>query len=258
MSFHFLPADGLFSSTDQVMVLDGNTKSVGIGAFIPQPNIYRLFVDGAIRANNEIAVQNQSLIRVARLGVTADNVGSINTYSTLNQQLTAMTNMAGNATRGFMGVYTSGVQRAAMFINTLNQGVVMADVKNFRMEDPDNANREIWFACVEGPEAAAYVRGTATLKKGVAEIKFERYFEVLATPQTMTVVLTPLSASSKGLAVVKKTAQGFVVQELGKGKGSYSFDWEVKCVRKGYENYRVYRDKSEDQPAEIANPERKN
>jgi hypothetical protein len=140
----------------------------------------------------------------------------------------------------------------------LNQGVVAADVKNFRMDDPDNANREIWYACIEGPEAAAYARGTATLKNGVAEIKFERHFEVLATPQTMTVVLTPLSADSEGLAVVKKTAQGIVVQELRKGKGNYSFDWEVKCVRKGFENYRVYRNKSEDQPAEIILEERKN
>lgn len=57
---------------------------------------------------------------------------------------------------------------------------------------------------------------------------------------------------------MKKTAQGFEVQELRKGQGNYSFDWEVKCVRKGFENYRVYRSKSEDQPTETLQEERKN
>jgi hypothetical protein len=33
-----------------------------------------------------------------------------------------------------------------------------------------------------------------------------------------------------------------------KGKGSYTFDWEVKGVRKGYENYEVVRDKSYAKP----------
>ena len=259
MSFHFLPENGLFASTDQVMILDGNTKSVGIGAFIPQPNTYRLFVDGAIRSNKEVAVQNTSFNNVTQLAVNTDNVGFISTYTaTNNQRLAIVSTVAGQPTRGFMGVYSAGVVKANLQVDNLNRGVVVADIKNFRMDDPDNSNREIWYASIEGPEAAAYARGTATLKKGTVEIKFDRYFEVLATPNTMTVVLTPLSAKSEGLAVVKKTAQGFVVQELRKGKGNYAFDWEVKCVRKGFEDYRVYRDKSENQPAEIAKPERRN
>jgi hypothetical protein len=48
-----------------------------------------------------------------------------------------------------------------------------------------------------------------------------------------------------GLAVVEKTEKGFKVKELMKGKGNYQFDWEVKGVRKGYEDYKVVRDKEE-------------
>jgi hypothetical protein len=61
----------------------------------------------------------------------------------------------------------------------------------------------------------------------------------------MTVQLTPLSVASKGLAVVEKTAQGFIVKELMDGKGNYSFDWEVKAIRKGYEDYQVVRQSEE-------------
>ncbi len=71
----------------------------------------------------------------------------------------------------------------------------------------------------------------------------------------MTVVLTPLSAGSKGLAVIQKGKGGVKIKELNNGSGNYEFDWEVKAVRKGYENYRVIRDASEAAQAESAKPE---
>jgi len=37
------------------------------------------------------------------------------------------------------------------------------------------------------------------------------------------------------------------------GKGNYEFYWEVKGVRKGYENYWVIRSKREVTPAEFVN-----
>jgi hypothetical protein len=69
--------------------------------------------------------------------------------------------------------------------------------------------------------------------------------EIATDAVGMTVLLTPLDAGSKGLAVTGKSATGFEVQELRQGSGTYDFDWEVKSVRKGQENYRVLRNKSE-------------
>ena len=89
---------------------------------------------------------------------------------------------------------------------------------------------------------AAYVRGTAQLVNGEAVVNFPEHFAAIANSQTMTVVLTPLSAASEGMAVIEKTATGFQVKELRQGAGNYQFDWEVKCVRSGYENYRAVRD----------------
>lgn len=133
--------------------------------------------------------------------------------------------------------------KAQMFINASNQGVVQADIKNFAMNHPLEPGKEIWYACIEGPEAAAYERGTAQLIEGEAIITFSEHFQAVSNPQTMTVQVVPLSADSKGLAVVEKTATGFKIKELFAGAGNYQFDWEVKCVRRGYEDYEVVREK---------------
>ena len=61
----------------------------------------------------------------------------------------------------------------------------------------------------------------------------------------MTVQVTPLSAKSLGLAVVKKSRKSFAVKELQKGTGSYSFDWEAKGIRVGHEDYQVIRPQSD-------------
>jgi hypothetical protein len=109
----------------------------------------------------------------------------------------------------------------------------------------DNANtdpsRDIWYGCIEGPELAMYVRGTARLVNGRARIELPDHFRKLADEQGMTVQLTPLSPDSKGLCVVRKGLDGIEVAELLNGRGNYEFDWEVKAVRKEHRDFQVYR-----------------
>ena len=127
----------------------------------------------------------------------------------------------------------------------LNAASSSANVKSFKMDYPLNEGKELWYACIEGPEAAAYTRGTTKLRDGYAQVLFPEHFKIIANPKTMTVILTPLSAKSKGLAVVEKSKKGFKVRELLEGSGEYEFDWEVKCVRKGYEDFKIIRDKKD-------------
>lgn len=133
-----------------------------------------------------------------------------------------------------------------IFRNASGQSVIQAAMKNFVMDHPTDPSKEIWYACIEGPEAAAYTRGTASLVNGEAYIKFSEDFHLILNPETMTVQLTPLSEDSEGLAVVERTADGVRVKELRKGKGNYKFDWEVKAVRKGYEDFKPVRIKGEE------------
>ncbi len=148
--------------------------------------------------------------------------------------------------RGFVYVYDEfNTLKAGIHVDATGMGEVFGDVKNFRIPHPSRPDKEIWYASLEGPEAGAYTRGTATLVNGKAQISFPEHFQLIAQPESMTVMLTPLSGEAKGLAVIEKTAEGFSVVELLQGTGNYSFDWEVKCVRAGHEDYQVIRDRNQ-------------
>ena len=151
---------------------------------------------------------------------------------------------------GYIGVCNSNIVgspvKAGMYTNESNQGVLFADVKNFKMDYPGKPDKQIWYGSLEGPELAAYIRGTGKLVNGKASIEFTDHYQKVANTATMTVILTPLSGKSKGLAVVSKKSAGFEVEELLDGSGTYEFDWEAKCVRNGHEGFEVVRNKSDD------------
>lgn len=139
----------------------------------------------------------------------------------------------------------SGNPQAGAYVNSSGNGVIWGDTKNFRIPHPRDPNSDIWYASVEGPEAAAYIRGTSELKDGRATVTLPDHFKDVSVADGMTVQLTPRSGASKGLAVVTRSLEQFSVVELFDGDGSYEFDWEVKAVRRGHENFRVIRGKTE-------------
>jgi hypothetical protein len=151
-----------------------------------------------------------------------------------------------NPNHGFLSVEDgSTTDQAGMYVDQFGQGIVFGDIKSFRTDHPTVAESEIWYASLEGPEAAAYERGSADLINGHSFVPFSDHFKAIANPDDMTVLLTPLSAESEGLAVTQKSKDGFYVRELDNGTGNYGFDWEVKCQRLGFEDFQVIRKKSE-------------
>lgn len=147
---------------------------------------------------------------------------------------------------GGMAIFDGfGDTGAGMYFDNDFNAVVFADIKNFRMAHPEKQGKEIWYASLEGPEAGAYERGTAQLVNGEAIVPYSDHYTLVISEEGMTVMTSPLSAESLGLAVVARTTEGFHVKELYGGTGNYAFDWEVKGVRKGFEDYEVIRDKRE-------------
>lgn len=153
---------------------------------------------------------------------------------------------------GYMAFYDdAGVEKMELTIDANEKGLIRtgtlqaenitAAVKNFKIPHPEDPSKSIVYACIEGPEAAAYERGTAQLANGEAFIPYSDHFGLVINAQTLTVHVTPLFDDTFGLAVVEKTEKGFKVKELKGGKGNFSFDWEAKAVRKGYENYQAVR-----------------
>ncbi|GIV07485.1 MAG: hypothetical protein KatS3mg017_0687 [Fimbriimonadales bacterium] len=149
---------------------------------------------------------------------------------------------AGHQNHGGMEIYdAAGSTQAGIYVADNGNGVVWGDAKLFRVPDPEDATRDIWYGCIEGPELAMYVRGTARLVNGRARIELPDHFRKLADEQGMTVQLTPRSAESKGLAAVQVSLNGIEVVELLNGHGNYEFDWRVEAVRKEHRDFRVYR-----------------
>jgi hypothetical protein len=155
---------------------------------------------------------------------------------------------AGSSSAGpsypFLSVIGSnGDDYAGIYVNTFDQGVVFGDIKSFRMKDPEVQDQEIWYASIEGPEAAAYERGSATLINGEAFVPYSDHFKKVINSNTVTIQLTPGYADTYGIAIVEKLPNGFKVKELKNQNGNFSFDWEAKAVRTGFENYEVYHKK---------------
>ncbi len=136
---------------------------------------------------------------------------------------------------------STGLARGGIQINSANSCTVFGQVKSFVESNPDDPTTDIYYACIEGPEAAIYTRGTGQLINGSAIITLPRHFAVMAAAEGITVQITPLSEDCNGIAVVKKSPGAFQVKELRRGTSNAAFDWEVKAVRIGYEDFEVIR-----------------
>ena len=153
-----------------------------------------------------------------------------------NIQLTAV---GSNVNHGFITVDDDdGVIQAGMYVDDNGNGRVFADFVDNFVDNPEKSNQRILYSMIQGPEAAAYLRGTGNLQEGKGKILFPGHFQNLIEEEGMTIMITPLSAKSKGIAVIQKGQDGFEVQELLEGQGNYQFDWEVKGVRRAYGIYK--------------------
>jgi hypothetical protein len=174
--------------------------------------------------------------------VNANSAGSLTLLGSNGNLNISLYSLNTDPNNGWISVNNNlGIAQAGMFVDTLGNGQVWGDTKNFRIPNPDKPGTEIWYCCLEGPEAAAYVRGTGHLVSGRAQIVLPNHFVAVASSLGITVQVTPLSVESKGLAVVGKSPEMFAVRELNNGNGTYDFDFMVTAVRKGHEDYQVIR-----------------
>ncbi len=202
-----------------------------------------------------ISVRDISNFDLSRMTINNNGSGYVGVFGPNQLLNAAMSNSGASPNHGWMGVYDDGGNvSASMYVNSSNEGVIFADIKNFKMQDPDDNSKSIWYACLEGPEAGAYERGVGMLNSGETFIPYTDHFKKVINPSTVTIILTPQSIETYGLAVVEKRKDGFVVKELMHGKGNFNFDWEVKGVRIGYENYQVVRNNDEYLSKNLNNP----
>lgn len=234
----------LSSNTARVTVLPNG--DVGIGTTTPMA---KLDLRGPAIIQERIDVVDETLSTKVFLGAPG-GVGRIHTY---NANGVHMNYISTNGATNFplMGVLNSAQTAVAGGIlrDNVSGTVVFANVKNFVEPNRNDPTTDIWYASLEGPEAAMYARGSGRLANGEAQIVLPDHFLSMIVPGSLTVHLTPGSRSSKGLGY-EYGPNGITVFELAGGKGAYEFSWTVTSVRKGFENYRVLRPWDEIAPVE--------
>ena len=232
------------NGTGNQIILNSND---GTGIFLRNNNQPLIDLTKTSAGGGRIDITNQfGNNATVQLGTDAvSGMGYVNTYFASSINTNLYVSSASNEYGGIAVYDAFETAQAGLAIDTNGDGIVFADVKNFRMDHPENEEEEIWYASLEGPEAGAYERGTAQLVNGEALVPFSDHYTLVIAEDGMTVMLSPLSAESLGLAVIEKTKEGFKVKELYGGTGNYSFDWEVKGVRKGFEDYKVIREKKD-------------
>jgi hypothetical protein len=216
-----------------------SSGQVGVGTSQPES---ALTVQGLTEGDAILFKHPNQPGEVAVSTSSAGLSGGIGTYGPNGIPNAVMLGTNQNADHGAVAVYDAGGNvKAFMVVDGDGTGWVVADIKSFRVAHPDKPDTDIVYAAIEGPEAAAYVRGSAHLSNGEAVIDLPEHFTSVASREGLTVQLTPNSVTSLGLAVEEKSIERIIVRELSNGKGDYDFDWEAKCVRKGYEDYQAIR-----------------
>lgn len=117
--------------------------------------------------------------------------------------------------------------------------------KNFVEVHPNDTTKEIVYSVVEGPEAATFIRGEATLTNGSATIEFPEHFTLVTAEEDLTAQLTP-AGNCNGLYVESVDNNQLVVKELNGGTSNVAFYYMVHGVRDGYQNFEVIRDREMD------------
>jgi hypothetical protein len=100
--------------------------------------------------------------------------------------------------------------------------------KAFRIPHPLDADAELMFYSLEGPEAGVYFRGQATLQNGEARIALPDYFEALTRSQGRTIQLTAKGRIPYVLSY--EDIEDGVLSVYGTQPDG-QFSWEVRAVR---------------------------
>lgn len=188
---------------------------------------------------------NQGKENVA-LGVVEggeNNSGWIGTVDPDGNDLIRLSSIVGSGSyQASIGLYYHGRDAGFFYVDENGRSVLSTDLlyvngnqlRSSSTNYTETNLRSSSFSPCYVSESAGQItfRGTATLTNGTFRIVLPPEEAKKMTEGSVTIQLTPLSTSSKGLAVVQKENDAFTVAELQSGKGSYAFDWTLTALCK--------------------------
>jgi hypothetical protein len=126
--------------------------------------------------------------------------------------------------------------------------------KNFvQSVDTDDGEKEVVYTSTEAATPRTAASGVAELEDGRAAVELPDHFGwVTDDTEPIIIETTPYSADTGGLAVVERSTERLVVEDL-EGDGDYEFAYTVRGTREGHADKQVIREPSTD-PAEGPSP----
>jgi hypothetical protein len=146
---------------------------------------------------------------------------------------------------GIVGINQNGNNWAGMFLNLggtqglfVQGDLVVTGMKSSAYKTQRHGRRRLY--AVEATECWFEDFGRARLVQGTARVDLDDVFiDTVNSKRDYVVSLTPLDAKSLGLAVASQDENGFTVQELNGGTGTYPFTYRVSAKVKGEEGRRL-------------------
>jgi hypothetical protein len=187
--------------------------------------------------NTSIKSNGESLINSVGGDHTTNASNSYNNFAGANILHTAQGTYTLTATS-----YTATASPYTINGNVIiNGNLTVTGIKNFLEPHPTDPTKEIAYSALEGGEAGTYLRGTATLICGGAQITLPEHFALVTEPEDLTIQFTPRDTWLQ-LYVVKLTTTHFVIKEAQNRSGT--FDYFIQGTRKGYAQKEVIREKT--------------
>lgn len=105
--------------------------------------------------------------------------------------------------------------------------------------DTDEGPKEVAYSATEADTPHTETSGVAELEDGRVEISLPEHFAwVTSEEEPLMIQTTPYSADSAGLAVVERSLERLVIEDLD-STGQYEFAYTVRGTREGYEDKEV-------------------
>lgn len=198
---------------------------------------------GYLELNNNQGKEN---IRLSTTIGSSGSAGFIATYDPEGNDLVRITTLKVNdesyQSNASIGLHYHGDLKGHFYVDVDGRSVLRTDllyVDGYQLYSAplnyaETSTRAASFSPCYVSESAGQItfRGTATLTNGTFRIVLPPEEAKKMAEGSVTIQLTPLSTSSKGLAVVQKENDAFTVAELQSGKGSYAFDWTLTALCK--------------------------
>ena len=143
-----------------------------------------------------------------------------------NINITGNTNITGNIVQTGNQTVNGSVNVSGTVSSTFRGSINVQGWKGFDIKHPNKKGHRLRHVCVEGPEAAVYIRGTL---KNSNIIELPEYWKGLIDPESISITLTPIGSYQE--LYIKNIEWGQKVTVMNSTSGSIHCFYSIWASR---------------------------